>query len=1197
MFRLKHLTVLLMVVLCMTLMITSASAASISKDGLEVTLITDKATYDAGEHIQATLTVTNTNSMAVNNVTIENLIPNGYQLIAGEISKQLKSIAPGQTIKAAVTYSPIVLPETGDNSNIALWMLLLLLSGAGFVIAFYLNKRSRKALLSLLLCITLISPMAFCPSAKAAEPETRSITVTQRVMVGGVNTEIVSKITYTGLPYKVEFNLNYAGASGAPAVQYIASGEKISAPANPERTGYVFYGWSTFPEAVAWIYDPVDFDTYLVSENTVFYAIWESEEEDIDGDGLSYKEEAQYGTGSFLYDSDKDGLCDGDEVLEHKTNPLDADTDDDGVADGLEVSLGLNPLEQKTDGHTNDAQKVVDTSFTTYDGLFTLSLSGTPISLGTFSVEALSLNNLVDSTGLVSQILSIEHDQSQSFSNAELVFDYSDVDLAGIDPDNLTFLYLNEVTGKYEVVPSRVDKANKLVIAAPTHFSRYVVGSRQTGGTSFSYGRTMTVEYGGESIRVREVAATGFDVTKHGFAFKNFAVGPVGGLCYGMAVVPYLNYIGKLPVSGEEYTISDSDGEGSLSFPSYNIEADRRFYSGKLYDPSESTLITDVHVYENNNIPESKQQMMRCITNWFGKQHRFKDKVFDDLSSFVTFGRLKQQLKNDMPVVLYMSGPGDGWPINIKKIDRHFVLICGVYQSIDSGDYYISIYDSNAPGRMKYIKASSKYIKASSIIGTYLLGYENYTIFRLANITIPDGPYVPHEFTVSGRVLGLNNTGIPQAKVTITDDDGYRQSVFTSPAGGFNLFEVPNGRYQIVIEADGYKNGTIDDVNVSGDYVVLDAISLEPLVQTQTSDIRGVITIADGDTDMTNNLPLEGARVTLEVTSYMSKAEYTAANGEYTLQGIPEGTYTITVSKDGYIPVTQSLTVRDGDDIIYNIAIESISQQHSGIGFASGVIKDARTGRPVQALTLNVRRGLNNTDGKVLQTLYTDVYGRYTTIGIEAGNYTIEIVDNRSGITASQRYTTTSFNIKVLGNMTIGNQDGSVSNGLISGELRIVLKWGQSPRDLDSHLTGTMNGGIHVYYRNKKANVNGSKLADLDLDDTTSYGPETVTIHMADSGTFRYSVHNYSNRNSYSSNALAKSGAQVEVYQGNDCIATYHVPNMAGTVWTVFDFKDGVITPVNTMTYVSNSSKVGSFASTYGITRTVEYHEDDKDYN
>jgi hypothetical protein len=64
---------------------------------------------------------------------------------------------------------------------------------------------------------------------------------------------------------------------------------------------------------------------------------------DADGDGLNDRREAELGTDPSLADTDEDGLTDGAEAREHRTNPLAADSDTDGVLDGDEVALGTDP--------------------------------------------------------------------------------------------------------------------------------------------------------------------------------------------------------------------------------------------------------------------------------------------------------------------------------------------------------------------------------------------------------------------------------------------------------------------------------------------------------------------------------------------------------------------------------------------------------------------------------------------------------------------------------------------------------------------------------------------------------------------------------------------------------------------------------------------------------------------------------------
>ncbi|SHI45069.1 tetratricopeptide repeat protein [Flavobacterium terrae] len=113
--------------------------------------------------------------------------------------------------------------------------------------------------------------------------------------------------------------------------------------------------------------------------------------------------------------------------------------------------------------------------------------------------------------------------------------------------------------------------------------------------------------------------------------------------------------------------------------------------------------------------------------------------------------------------------------------------------------------------------------------------------------------------------------------------------------------------------------------------------------------------------------------------------------------------------------------------------------------------------------------------------------------------------------------------------------------------MRIVLSWGSAPEDLDSHLS--YQGGYVCYYQKDASQAN------LDVDDTDSYGPETITITKKIHGKkYVYAVHNYSNKESNNNANLSKiSNAKVYVYIGNTLIRTY-VPQFGktGTVWIPF---------------------------------------------
>lgn len=71
---------------------------------------------------------------------------------------------------------------------------------------------------------------------------------------------------------------------------------------------------------------------------------------DTDGDGLDDKQEIEKGTSPMNPDTDGDGLRDGEGVYRWGTNPLVKDTDGDGLSDLEETVLGTSPLHADTDG-------------------------------------------------------------------------------------------------------------------------------------------------------------------------------------------------------------------------------------------------------------------------------------------------------------------------------------------------------------------------------------------------------------------------------------------------------------------------------------------------------------------------------------------------------------------------------------------------------------------------------------------------------------------------------------------------------------------------------------------------------------------------------------------------------------------------------------------------------------------------------
>ena len=126
--------------------------------------------------------------------------------------------------------------------------------------------------------------------------------------------------------------------------------------------------------------------------------------------------------------------------------------------------------------------------------------------------------------------------------------------------------------------------------------------------------------------------------------------------------------------------------------------------------------------------------------------------------------------------------------------------------------------------------------------------------------------------------------------------------------------------------------------------------------------------------------------------------------------------------------------------------------------------------------------------------------------------------------------------------------------------MRIVLSWGAKPSDLDAHLA---YGNNHVYFSNKTGDN-----ANLDVDDTNSYGPETITIDQKNFGqNYVFSIHDYSDQTNPNTYDLSNSQAKVFVYIGQSLVRTYYItPNKIGNLWTVFKINtNGEMEDINSM--------------------------------
>lgn len=202
----------------------------------------------------------------------------------------------------------------------------------------------------------------------------------------------------------------------------------------------------------------------------------------------------------------------------------------------------------------------------------------------------------------------------------------------------------------------------------------------------------------------------------------------------------------------------------------------------------------------------------------------------------------------------------------------------------------------------------------------------------------------------------------------------------------------------------------------------------------------------------------------------------------------------------------------------------------------NGNIKEALTGNNIRDVNVSVQRQ----DGMEVEAGVSDSNGNFTINNLVL-SHDFKIVINKEGYKIG--------GIEHLEFIADLNVQLYMLPADWAGVAAIILRWGSSPADLDSHL---LFGSTHIHYGNKSGN--GAK---LDLDDQKSYGPETVTIgYLVEGVNYEYYVQDYTNCKNNTGGHGTTAGANVQVWNSYaQKIAEYESPG-AGCRWNVFQMND-----------------------------------------
>lgn len=1111
-------TFFLTLILCISMITMPVLAATTSQDGLEVSLTTNKIEYSKGEKIEATLTVKNTNNFAVKNVSLGNLVPDGYETVNDTpLTKQVDSLEAGEEIKLSVTFvaksdtanggsassgsggsdnnkQNLTNVKTGDSSKVILWIILGMISFVSILIAFISKKKQCKKIFSLFLCMTIIGASIAAPM-KVMATEIKIINADTVVKVGNRNLTIKAIVKYE-IENNEESKIEYTRAEW---IQTLV-----------EACGYPEIGEVTEP-------------SYSDIENTEYYNVIEK--------AVAYR--------ILLPDSET-------------FNP-DAPATREFAAVTAVRCMGYQP---NTEIKCEDAGDIIY-----------LKEAALAIETGLLSLEENKFHpkrSLSKAEG--NHILAVIEDTYATTDN---------VGGSGPDSDSENFDFRDDVIVLDEATEFE-DNGTTVKLLLTDELKDLQEGSTIVIGTSKAYKVVSTIieeEYLVITYSTPELQEFLESIDVEGEAYMDFShFEPAEGVSVNYNSAE--NGIQPLGFMDDAFDVPDT---------SINIGA-------------KIVLEGDIDLGNDWSLDYSLEESIPSV-----------DYKFDiDFNEFAFL-------------------PGGGPFVNVKnayvKMNQDAALKVGFGKDFDGNNYGKVLADDMMYkyiplGRVPIIGVDGIGIVVEIDLvmnaqGTFELEYNLAGTLGCQVLNNRPRNISALQSSTSAGIMGEIKVG-PKvgivAEVFEKDLISFSANAGARLGGSLNVRETGlvcfDAGLTLYAELNAFEDTLIDDwLNIKMTWEIWDEDSsplkwkkhfenmqvVDECTYEKEGIIKGTIANADNRTQY-----IENAKIRIYKGEDIKKTVYSNDSGQYTAT-VPGGTYLIKISADGYIPFECLETVMDKQEIhLETFLMVEGDENTSEKGTIGGNITDSVTGSSINGVKLTIRKGWNKTEGAEVTSVTTDGNGFYKT-ELPLGNYTI--------LMEKENYVTNHFNVAVTRKANL-NQHGTLvpdgDSSVPTGDLRIVLTWGDRPRDLDSHLWGPAvdGGSFHTYYRNKSYVYAGETQAFLDLDDTSYYGPETTTVYsMNQSGLYSFYVHDFSNRGNSSNTVLANSGAKVQVYVGEELITTYNIPTSGiGNVWHVFDFNADTrtLTVVNEFSSESNADNVGSGISYLGLDSVISPEKDEK---
>lgn len=252
---------------------------------------------------------------------------------------------------------------------------------------------------------------------------------------------------------------------------------------------------------------------------------------------------------------------------------------------------------------------------------------------------------------------------------------------------------------------------------------------------------------------------------------------------------------------------------------------------------------------------------------------------------------------------------------------------------------------------------------------------------------------------LAGTVQDPNAVAIPDATVTIFQNNIQIGSVVTDVNGNYMVPGLPPGSYTVVVSASNYTTETVAAMIENGQTTTLN-VTLNEDPGTLTGFVRD-----------TNNDPIAGGSVTVQISTgagIIVATTVTAPDGSYMVPSLAPGNYTVVAAASNFQAASQGVTIVSNAISNVNFNLEA------NPGSISGIVSNAQTGTPIIGANVEVR--IVDSSGAVIATVLTDENGEYIVNGLAPSIYTV--------VVSAPDFQTNATTVQIDSNQTV---DGSIA--------------------------------------------------------------------------------------------------------------------------------------------------------------------------